>query len=149
MTNWRTVVTVYILVVAFTGVAQQAWADIGQIKTLRGEVIIIRDNVKQPAKAGDLLKQADTIMTGDESSVGMTFIDNSRVSAGPRSRIELAQFRFNPTTHEGTFLTKIIRGTLAIISGNIAKHSGKAMKVQTPTTLLGVRGTKFLIKIEE
>ena len=149
MTNWRTVVNVCILVVALTWVAQQAWADIGQIKTLTGEVSIIRDNVEQPAKAGDLLKQADTIITGDESSVGITFIDNSRFSAGPRSRIELAQFRFNPTTHEGTFLTKIIRGTLAIISGNIAKRSEKAMKVQTPTRILGVRGTKLLIKIEE
>jgi len=41
------------------------------------------------------------------------------------------------------------RGTLAIVSGQIAKRSPDAMKVQTPTTILGVRGTKFAVKVEE
>jgi len=38
---------------------------------------------------------------------------------------------------------------LAIISGQIAKRSPDAMKVRTPTTILGVRGTKFAIKVDE
>ena len=124
-------------------------AEIGQIKNTAGQVFLLRNNNQQPAKPGDLVEQSDIITTGANGSVGITLIDNSRLSAGPNTRIELKQFRFNPTTQEGESLTQLHRGTLAIVSGQIAKRSPDAMKVQTPTTILGVRGTKFAVKVEE
>jgi hypothetical protein len=124
-------------------------AEIGQIKNTAGQVFLLRNNNQQPAKPGDLIEQADVIVTGSNGSVGVTLIDSTRLSAGPNSRIELKQFRFNPTTQEGESLTAVQRGTLAIVTGQIAKRSPDAMKVQTPTTILGVRGTKFAVKVEE
>ena len=124
-------------------------AEIGQIKSLVGEVFITRDGTKSQAQARDLLQQADIVETGMNGSVGITFIDNSRFSAGPNTRIELKQFRFNPTTQEGNFITNMNRGTLTIISGQIAKHSPEAMKLKTPTTILGFRGTKVAVKVSE
>lgn len=149
MTIWRLVVTVYTLVMLTTTWAYSAEMAIGQIKTLMGTVQLIRNNVERPAQAGDLLEEADTIATGTNSSVGITFIDNSRFSIGPNSRIALKQFRFDPTTHDGDFLTEMQHGTLAVISGRIASHSPDAMKVRTPTAILGVRGTKFLVQVKE
>ena len=133
--------------VAAAGIA--AAAEIGQIKNTAGQVFLLRNNNPQPAKAGDVVHEADIVTTGANGSVGITLIDNSRLSAGPNSRIELKQFRFNPTTQEGESLTDVRRGTLAIVSGQIAKRSPDAMKVQTPTTILGVRGTTFAVKVEE
>jgi hypothetical protein len=124
-------------------------AEIGQIKNTTGQVFLLRNNQQQPAKPGDTVEQADIIITGANGSFGMTLIDGTRLSAGPNSRIELKQFRFNPTTQEGESLTELHRGTLAIVSGQIAKRSPGAMKVQTPTTILGVRGTRFAVKVEE
>lgn len=124
-------------------------AEIGQIKNTAGQVFLLRNNNQQPAKSGDLIEQTDVIVTGSNGSVGVTLIDNSRLSAGPNTRVEFKQFRFNPTTQEGESLTQLHRGTLAIVSGQIAKRSPDAMKVQTPTTILGVRGTKFAVKVEE
>jgi len=126
-----------------------AWAEIGQIKNVTGQVFLLRNHVQQRAKAGDLVEQADVLTTGPDGSVGITFIDNSRFSAGPNSRIELTQFRFNSTTQEGEFTTDVKRGTLAIVSGQMAKRSPDAMKVITPTTILGVRGTTFAVKVDE
>jgi hypothetical protein len=126
-----------------------AAAQIGQIKNAAGQVFLLRNNNQQPAKAGDIVEQADIVTTGANGSVGITLIDNSRLSVGPNSRIELKQFRFNPTTQEGESLTEVRRGTLAIVSGQIAKRSPDAMKVQTPTTILGVRGTTFAVKVDE
>ena len=149
MTDWRCVVIAVILA-GFAALSERSgWAEIGQIKNVAGQVFLLRNNVEQPAKAGDLIEQADVVATGPNSSVGITFIDNSRLSAGPNSRIELKQFRFNSTTHEGEFLADMQRGTLAIVSGQIAKHSPEAMKVKTPTSILGVRGTTFAVKVEE
>jgi hypothetical protein len=125
------------------------WAQIGQIKNVAGQVVLLRNKVQKPAKAGDLVEQADVLTTGPDGSVGITFIDNSRFSAGPNSRIELTQFRFNPTTQEGEFTTDVKRGTLAIVSGQMAKRSPEAMKVITPTAILGVRGTTFAVKVDE
>lgn len=135
-------------VIAIT-VGAAAAAEIGQIKNANGQVFLTRNGAQQPAKAGDLVDQSDTITTGANGSVGITLIDNSRLSAGPNSRIELKQFRFDPTTQEGESVTEVRRGTLAIVSGQIAKRSPDAMKVVTPTTILGVRGTTFAVKVEE
>jgi len=132
---------------AFSAVSSAA--EIGQIKNTTGQVFLLRNNQQQPAKPGDTVEQADIIITGANGSFGMTLIDGTRLSAGPNSRIELKQFRFNPTTQEGESLTELHRGTLTIVSGQIAKRSPGAMKVQTPTTILGVRGTRFAVKVEE
>jgi len=136
---------------ALLGIAAQpaAAAEIGQIKNTTGQVLLLRNNTEQAAKAGDVVEQGDILITGANGSFGITLIDNSRLSAGPNSRIELKQFRFNPTTQEGESLTEIRRGTLAIVSGQIAKRSPDAMKVQTPTTILGVRGTTFAVKVDQ
>jgi hypothetical protein len=137
------------LVVAVFMLPHAMGAEIGQIKTLTGDVQIIRQEVQRPASLGDLLEAADTVITGVDSSVGITFIDDSRFSIGPQSRVELQQFRFNPTTQEGEFRTEVKRGTVAIISGHIAKQAPDAMQVRTRTSILGVRGTTFLVKVEE
>jgi len=149
MTQWRHAVITVAIALFVTLLSHSVWAQIGQIKNVAGQVSLVRNNVQQPAKTGDLLEQADVLTTGPNGSVGITFIDNTRFSAGPNSRIELKQFRFNPTTQEGDFVTDVQQGTLAIISGQIAKRSPDAMKVRTPTTILGVRGTKFAIKVDE
>ena len=133
--------------IMLTGMASAG--EIGQIKTLKGEVLLIQDNAKSQAKPGDVLHQADIVETGNNGSVGITFIDNSRFSAGPNTRLELKQFRFNPTTHDGEFVTDMTRGTLTAISGQIAKRSPEAMEIKTPATILGFRGTKTAIKVIE
>jgi len=141
-----TVIVICFVAMIFVG---SALGQIGQVKMINGEVFIVRNDTKSPAKPGDLLQQYDVVETGSKGSVGITFIDNSRFSAGPNTRIELKQFRFNPTTHDGEFTTDMNRGTLAIISGQIAKRSPEAMKIKTPTTIIGVRGTKLVVKVNE
>lgn len=149
MTFWRVCLLAFVLLGRATLHAQTTEENIGQIKTLTGDVHIVRGQQQQVAQAGDLLHQDDTLVTGAESSVGLTLIDNTRFSAGPNSRFALKEFRFNPTTQDGASVTEVQRGTLAVISGSIAKRSPEAMKVKTPTTILGVRGTRFLVQVKE
>ncbi|MBT6983876.1 MAG: hypothetical protein HN956_05945, partial [Rhodospirillaceae bacterium] len=123
------------------------WAEIGQIKLSFGQASLERKGELIPAKVGLLVEAADVIITGKDGRLGITFTDDSRFAAGPNSRIELTTFKFNATTHEGEFVTKVDQGTLAVVSGNIAKHRPDAMRVRTPSSVLGVRGTKFLVKV--
>ena len=129
--------------------AFSAAADIGQIKTLEGGGHILRGDDRIVAEPGMRLEAADTVLTSEDSRMGIIFIDDTRLSLGPNSRIELERFHFDPAKNDGEFFTRIKSGSLEIISGKIAKQSPDSMKVATPTSVLAVRGTRFLIKIEE
>lgn len=121
--------------------------DIAQIKTLSGTVMIERGSERILGSAGMKLRQADVIRTGIDGSVGITFVDNTMMSAGPNSSLALDQFSFNSTTHEGRLDTSIRSGTLSVISGKIAKQSPEAMKIRTPAAILGARGTEFFVQV--
>ncbi|MGH8648320.1 MAG: FecR family protein [Burkholderiales bacterium] len=121
--------------------------DIAQIKTLSGTVMVERGSQRILASAGLKLMQADVIRTGIDGSVGITFIDNTLMSAGPNSALSLDQFSFNSTTHEGRLDASVRSGTLSVISGKIAKQSPEAMTVRTPAAILGARGTEFFVQV--
>jgi hypothetical protein len=95
------------------------------------------------------LQQSDVIRTDAQGSVGITFTDNTILSAGPNSVIALDRYTFNSTTHEGRFDTSVRTGTLSVVSGKIAKQSPEAMTVKTPAAILGVRGTEFFVRVGE
>jgi hypothetical protein len=122
--------------------------DIAQIKVAKGTVFIERTGKRIPARVGSHVQATDTIITGADGSVGISFVDNSLLSMGPNSELKIDRFAFNSTTHEGTFNTSLRKGTLAVVSGKIAKQSPTAMKVKLPASILGVRGTVFLVKVE-
>jgi hypothetical protein len=65
---------------------------------------------------------------------------------GPNSSVAVSEFQYDRTRQKGNFLTRVDRGSLAIVSGRIAKSGKDAMKVRTPNTLLGVRGTRFIVE---
>lgn len=122
--------------------------DIGQIKVTHGSVTIERGGQSLPATLGTRLEQGDVVRTGADGSVGITLTDDSLLSAGPNSELALDQYSFDPTTNEGRFDTKLSKGTLAVVSGRIAKQSPKAMTVHTPGATLGVRGTEFVVSAD-
>ena len=82
-----------------------------------------------------------------DGSVGITFNDNSVFSVGPDSWLSLEGFAFDPSTLEGSMLAELQEGTLAVTSGDIARSDPDAMRVQTPSAVLSVRGTRFLVRV--
>jgi hypothetical protein len=45
-------------------------------------------------------------------------------------------------------LAKLQKGTLSVVSGDIARSSPGKMKIETPTAILGVRGTTFVVSVD-
>lgn len=118
----------------------------GHIKVARGGVQVERGGQKTPASVGSVVQAGDVVTTGADGSVGITFLDNSLLSAGPNSVLAIDRFAFDSTTHQGSFESSLRKGTLAVVSGKLAKQSPEAMKVRTPAAVLGVRGTEFLVR---
>ena len=131
----------------FATLAAQADDIAGVFKVVNGGVSVERKGATLPAAVGMPVYQSDQIVTGADGSAGITFQDNALLSLGPSSRLALDRFAFNSTTHDGAFETTLSSGKLAVVSGKIAHHQLDAMKVKTPSTVLGVRGTKFLVEV--
>ncbi len=122
---------------------------VGEIKILKGVATVERQGQKLPAAVGMKLMQADTVLTGNDGAVGITFADNSLMSAGPNSSLSIDSFRFDSTTHAGEFQSSIKRGTVAVVSGKMVKQSPESMKIRTPSSIMGVRGTEFVVKVDD
>ena len=124
-------------------------AEIGQIKTVKGRVTVERAGHEIPGWIGTRLLESDVVKTGANSAVGITMDDDTLLSAGPDSVLSLDRYAFEPTTAKGRFDATLNRGTLAVISGRIAKSAVDAMTVRTPTAILGVRGTEFVVSADD
>jgi hypothetical protein len=128
------------------GPARAAEARIGEVKTVEGEVIIARRDGDLAAAPGTALRRSDVVRTGPAGAVGMTFTDNSRLSLGPSSELVIEKYLFDGRV--GAFDTRLIRGSMTAASGEIARTPA-AMRVLIPTGVLAVRGTEFVVRVNE
>lgn len=150
-TAWRRAAGVTLAAAVVMLVNSQAWADgpqIAQVKTVSGDAVIVRKGARLAAKVGDPVFDKDTIQTGDDGAIGLTFTDNTVMSSGPDSEIALEEYRFDSSNFNGAMLADMRKGTVAMVSGDIARSTPGAMKVRTPSAILGVRGTRFVIQVK-
>lgn len=131
--------------VAFGAAAEDA----GQIKTAQGSAQIVRDGKRIPVAPGLHVLQSDSIVTGVDGTVGVTLADNSLLSVGPNTVISLDKYTFDTTTYEGEMDASIKKGTILVVSGKLVKHTPGAMRIHTPASIMGVRGTKFIVHVSE
>ena len=127
--------------------AAPAMAEIARIKQSSGLASIERGAQRLKAAPGVQLLAGDRLVTGKDGRMSLTFVDNTRFAVGPNSRVSVSEFQYDRTRQKGSFVTNVDRGSLAVVSGRIAKSDRDAMKVRTPNTLLGVRGTKFIVAV--
>lgn len=141
------VFTVFFL--AFYSINAHAATDsAGFIKSVSGDVSIISAQTTIKAVSNMKIIQGDSLKTGPMSSAGLIFDDDTVVALGPNSEMSIENFRFNPVNKELSFVTRMFHGTFSFITGQIAKLAPKNVVLETPDATLGVRGTKFVVKID-
>jgi hypothetical protein len=124
---------------------EAAAQDAGRVKTVKGTVYIERGGRREVALVGAGVRQADTLVTGPDGAVGVTLADDTLLSAGPNSVLVIEKFVYD-ANQPGSIETALTKGTLAVVSGRIAKQAPDAMRVKTPAAILGVRGTEFVVR---
>ena len=137
-----------VLALAFAALPALA-SDIGVVKVSRGAVSVERAGQKLPATVGMAVRASDVIVTGADGSAGITFTDNSLVSVGPGSSFAIEKYRFDSTTHAGEFEGSLRKGKLAAVSGKMVKQTPESMKIRTPSSVMAVRGTEFVVSVDE
>ena len=122
---------------------------IGSVKNVRGTAAVVRAGDAIPARPGLGLLAGDILETGADGALGLTLRDDSLLSLGPSSRVALEKFQFAPAEGNLALTTRILRGTFAYLSGLIGKLAPDATTFVTPVATIGVRGTRFAVRIAE
>ena len=136
-------------------VSSPALAEIGRVKSSSGVADIQRGAQHLPAETGQELLAGDWLETGKDGSISLTFVDSTRFAVGPDSRIALRKFEYDPTTQKGSFIARVERGTIAVVTGRITKTRcddlpGQCgMQVETPDGDIDAQGTRFIITVKK
>ena len=120
----------------------------GYVKIVRGVALITRSGAQLPARPGDAVYEQDGLRTGADGRLGVTLKDDTRVSLGPDSEIDLSEFKFSPAAGELGLVMKLLRGVAAFVTGRIGALRPDAVRIETPATIIGVRGTHFVVQAE-
>jgi hypothetical protein len=121
----------------------------GAAKVVQGEVRVSSASGERVLRPGDRITVADRLTTGEGGSASVVLRDGTTLVVGPKSQMQLKDFAFNSTTHEGIVNVSLVQGTLRMITGLIAKLNPASVSVETDTITMGVRGTDFIVEIED
>jgi hypothetical protein len=135
-----------VLAAVAPAVAQQRTAA-GRIKVAAGTAFILRQGTAIPARVGEMVFEADGLRTGADGRIGVTLKDDTRVSIGEASEVRLDRFVYAPADGQLGFVLKVVRGVAAYVSGRIAKLTPDAVRLETPTAIVGIRGTHLAVRV--
>lgn len=121
----------------------------GMVKRVAGNATLERAGTSLPLVAAATVMVGDTLRTGVDGAVGITLTDDTLLTLGANSELVLSDYSFDSTTHDGSMLASLWRGSAAFVTGLIAKKAPEKVKVQTRTVVLGVRGTEFIVDAQQ
>jgi hypothetical protein len=119
----------------------------GRIKVASGAAFVVRSGQTLPAVVGQSLFEADSLRTGNDGRIGVTLDDDTRVSLGPNSEVRLETFRYAPAQGAVSLAMRFLRGVAVYVSGQIAKLAPDAVRLETPSAIVGVRGTTLAVSV--
>ena len=108
----------------------------------RGKSIIIDGEVVAAVQSMDEAVTANGTMRID-------FVDETRVELTEQSRLVIDEFVYDPANDIGSLSIKASLGTVRYASGQIAKKYKQNVKISTPSATIGVRGTDFIMTVDE
>ncbi len=127
--------------------AMASAAPIGIVKTVSGKVEIVREGKTVAPEVGADVFLNDNLTTEDESSIGISFNDSTTVSLGADSELIIDDFIYEPAEKNVSLGMQMLGGTFTYLSGKIASIDPGKVNLTTPTMVIGIRGTKFLLKV--
>ena len=122
---------------------------IGTLQRVNGTAAVVRKDQVLPARAGLEIQANDSLRTGTDGSIGAVFYDDTSLSLGPGSVLVIDEFVYAPRQGKLSLVFRMMKGTAVYLSGLIAKLAPDSVHFVTPSASVGVRGTKFAVKVEE
>ncbi|MCG3677908.1 FecR family protein [Aliarcobacter butzleri] len=119
------------------------FAKIGTVSLVEGKATILRNGQTLGANLGDKIENKDVISTQVNSKIKITFIDNTIVTIGKESSLNIEEYIFNTSTKEAKTELNVLKGAFHTITGEIGKVNPDKFKLKTKSASIGIRGTEF------
>ena len=122
--------------------------DAGEIGKIKGSGVLERNGAVITGGSGVGVKSMDTAVTAN-GTMQIDFVDQTRVDITEHSRLLIDEFVYDPSNDRGSLGLKASLGTVRYASGQIAKKYKQNVKIRTPSATIGVRGTDFVLVVDE
>ena len=117
---------------------------IGKLSEIRGDVSVRRGNTVIKPKTEDEVQTQDVVTTGDKSRAKLLLKDDSLLSVGQNSTLEVTEFLLDQNKRSG--ILSLRSGTMHTKVEKFLEPNSK-FEVRTPTAVAGARGTEWLTVI--
>ena len=118
---------------------------IGVIGAAIGE---IQNQKNEKLANGSKIFYGDTIISKEQSNAQILFLDQTVLTLGEDTELTIDEFIYDPTSHDGSFVSNVKSGTVKFITGQISKKNPDNLEVKIPSGTLGARGTEFVVLSE-
>ncbi len=116
----------------------------GLVVAVRGDVTITpAGGTARPVVLKDEVRQHDTLRTGARGRVQICFEDDTILSLGRNTQIEISEYVFKPSDSQGAMSLNISEGVFRVVGGIIMKIAPENFRAETPTATIGIRGSSF------
>ena len=119
---------------------------IGVIGVAAGEII---NQNNEKLLSGSKIFYGDTIVVKPKSNAQILFLDETVMTVGEDTELTIDDFIYDPKTNNGNFVTNIKSGVVKTISGKISEKNPENLEIKIPNGSLGVRGTEFLVSLND
>lgn len=118
---------------------------VGEVTHLSGTLIAKRaDGTTKVFSVKSEVQEGDTLATEQDTYARIKFSDGGEVVMRPGSQLKIAAYSFNQAKPaEDNVLMDMLKGGLRAVTGLVGKRNHDAVKFNTATATIGIRGTHF------
>ena len=106
------------------------------------------ENQILPVKLHDEVLFKDVIQTQGESRTKALFQDDSMLTVGENSRVEIDEYIYNPEKNVRQAVVKLMQGQVRALVNKVFKANGSRFEIHTPSAVAAARGTYFTVWVE-
>ena len=101
-----------------------------------------------PVKLQEDVLFKDVIQTENESRIRALFQDDSMLTVGENSRVEIDEYIYNPEKNVRLAIVKLMQGQVRALVSKVFKANGSKFEIHTPSAVAAARGTYFTVWVE-
>lgn len=117
----------------------------GLVQFATGEVSLRRGDATSSVAKGAEVDTGDVLLTGSAGRAQIRFTDGGLVALYPDSQFTVTRYSDSGDVAQDGFAVTLLRGGMRAITGLIGKRNPGSYKVTTPTAVVGIRGSAFLV----
>ena len=134
---------IFALVCTMWGINAEAVEAVGKVQFVLGDVTAVNGDESRQLKKMDPIYESDTIETGPKGSTQLMMMDSARIAVRPNSAFIIAEYRLDGDNSASVL--SVLKGGFRTLSGKIGEQAKENYRVETPTGIIGLRGTDHAV----